>query len=247
MQPLCSYLRHIDLLAVYQQLDTYNNGFAESLGNIPKAISARLAMLLESRAESTFQILYDEQVAWEQFTPITVAAEVGDYLERDLELIEDLCSTSTPPPSSTNPTENWLERYDNFVYNAHEELGAKRWYEREALLIYQYDCLCWLNSLGLQHEALSVFEGITETIETLAITGAADRQQQIASRKAQALAEKRHLKTNEQRAIAISDWEREGSNFSSMRAFSRNCFQRYGVADFMTVYNWLRSHTKNKG
>lgn len=47
-------------------------------------------------------------------------------------------------------------------------------------------------------------------------------------------------------AAALADWENEGHKYSSMRAFARACFKRYGVTDFMTVYNWLRRHRKTK-
>ena len=56
----------------------------------------------------------------------------------------------------------------------------------------------------------------------------------------------RHLPTNQLKAAALADWAAEGHNFSSMRAFARECFKRYEVKDFTTVYNWLREHRKNK-
>jgi len=59
-------------------------------------------------------------------------------------------------------------------------------------------------------------------------------------------AQARHSATNQQKAAALADWETEGHKFSSMRAFARECFKRYGVTDFMTVYNWLREHSKPK-
>lgn len=59
-------------------------------------------------------------------------------------------------------------------------------------------------------------------------------------------AKARHFSNNQQRATALADWEAEGHNFSSMRAFARECYKRYDVTDFTTVYNWLREHRKSK-
>lgn len=53
-----------------------------------------------------------------------------------------------------------------------------------------------------------------------------------------------HRHNREMRAAALADWEAEGHKFSSMRAFARESFKKYGVRDFMTVYNWLRKHRK---
>lgn len=59
-------------------------------------------------------------------------------------------------------------------------------------------------------------------------------------------AKARHAPTNQSKAAALADWKTEGHNFSSMRAFARECFKRYGVRDYMTVYNWLREDRKAK-
>lgn len=59
-------------------------------------------------------------------------------------------------------------------------------------------------------------------------------------------AKARHAPTNQNKAAAVADWKTEGHKFSSMRAFARECFKRYEVRDYMTVYNWLREDRKAK-
>lgn len=46
------------------------------------------------------------------------------------------------------------------------------------------------------------------------------------------------------KAAAIADWKACSHEYSSMRAFARNCYKKYGVTDFTTVYNWLREHSR---
>ena len=145
---LCYYLRHIDLLAVYEQLPTYDFLDDLALANIPQSISSRLAMHFDERAESSLEHLYGRPVTWQDFAHIDVAAEVGDYIERDIEALEEICLVKAPKTSSRLATEKWLVKFNAFISGVLGTSGISDYYLIQALLIYQYDCLCWLYDRG---------------------------------------------------------------------------------------------------
>jgi len=66
------------------------------------------------------------------------------------------------------------------------------------------------------------------------------------SLQAKGAAKKKNLDNIKAKAAALADWANEGHKYSSMRAFARECFKRYGVTDFMTVYKWLLDSRKTK-
>lgn len=68
----------------------------------------------------------------------------------------------------------------------------------------------------------------------------------IKSSAARTAAYARNKETNQQRLSAVAEWEANGHEYSSMRAFARTRYKEYGVTDYMTVYNWLRDSRKSK-
>jgi hypothetical protein len=66
-------------------------------------------------------------------------------------------------------------------------------------------------------------------------------QSQAARRSANA----RHKPTNQQKAIALAEWDAYGAGVSSMAAFARARRNDFGVAE-RTLYGWIRDHCKEK-
>lgn len=243
---LCHYLRHIDLLAVYEQLSDFEIFGSESgLANIPWDISNRLAMHFEERAESSFEHLFGSTAPWQDFTKIGIAAEVGDYIERDIEALEDMCSSKAPKANARLSPEKWIEKFNNFVYDVLNTDGITDYYLIQGLLIYQYDCLCWLYSRSDFKHVLEVFEGITEATYTLSFCEMKSRQSREKSREAKGRAAIRHQETNQQKTVALAEWDANGANVSSMAAFARSRHKDFGVTE-RTLYGWVRDHRKTK-
>lgn len=106
------------------------------------------------------------------------------------------------------------------------------------------DCLV-ANHIG--HDASGALELVMSNIASATLyRETIDAAKGALSAAARRSAEARHRSNSQQRAAALADWEAEGHNFSSMRAFARECYKRYEVKDFTTVYNWVREHRKNK-
>lgn len=243
---LCEYLRHIDLLAVYEQLPDFEVfGSDSGLANVPWDISNRLAMHFEERAESTFEYLYGQPTSWREFSRIDVAAEVGDYIERDIEVLEDLCSVKAPKANSRLSPEKWIDKFNIFVLNALSIDRSSNYYLMQGLLIYQYDCLCWLYSKGKFENILEVFEGITEATYTLSFCEMKSRQALEKTLEAQERAAIRHQETNQQKAAALAEWAAYGANISSMSAFARSRHKDFGVTE-RTLYDWVRDYRKSQ-
>ncbi len=91
---LCHYLRHIDLLAVYEQLPNYEFGLVgQALANIPPQLSHTIAAYLRDLADIATMDSYG-YIDWRHMDPIEIAAAVGDLIEIELERIEG--ATGTP-------------------------------------------------------------------------------------------------------------------------------------------------------
>lgn len=238
---LCEYLRHIDLLAVYEQMPSFQMQDASPLGNIPQPLCETLAAYFVELAEIATE---DEHgIEWHRLAPLDVAVAVGDFIESELEHLT--CGTTWPALFAEEQLDpgKALQTFLSFASEANTNSGTD-YPAMACLLIYQYDALCSLYASGHHESSLEVFESIAETRESLAHCLELGGRQLQRSHEARTVAAARHREGNEQRAVALADWEAEGHKFSSMRAFARECFKRYGVTDFMTVYNWLRRARK---
>ncbi len=234
---VCYYLRHIDLYAVYEQLPAYPLG-SSSFANIPPQLCVVLALYFEELAEIAADSL-EGFPDWRNWAPCQIAAEVGDLIESELEGVE--MSTTWPAPSAEVglvPGEV-LESLLCFATEANTNRRTD-YLALLCLLVYQYDALCSIYAMGDMESALALFESIAETRETLTHCQELGARDYMRSREAKARAAVRHKETNAYRAEAIQQWNADGHQFSSMRAFARNRFKDFGVTDYMTVYNWLR-------
>lgn len=252
---LCEYLRHIDLLAVYDQLPAYEEGHKKpKFSNIPPPLCDTLAPYFEWLAVTVTE--NDRGKIWSDWEPIDVAAEVGDLIEGTIIDLEnkirrkeaelhygDYRSPAPTAGTALKPGKS-LERFLTFsaLSHTHELINSAD--AAHCLLVYQYDALCSLYKNGHFESALAVMEAIAETRETLTHFWELGTREWLKSHEARARAAVRHKETNNFRALA--DWAAEGDKFSSRRAFARECFKRYGVTDFTTVYNWIRTaHQQN--
>lgn len=236
---ICRYLRHIDLVAVYQGLDSYNFGLGTpSLANIHHAVSEALAYLLEQRAAAAIEFLYDGGVTWHELSPQDVAAEVSDLIERDIEELADWCDI--PPPVSEGLQDaEWFEQFQVFTAVAVDK-GPADYFELQALLICLHDCACWLYNRKDIEGLMTVLARIEEAASGFAYVTA---QNTAPSRQARLAANKRHEPTNDARKQALKEWEDSGALYSSKRAFARHNHKKYGVMQ-VTVERWITRHQK---
>ncbi|SFQ07805.1 hypothetical protein [Pseudomonas borbori] len=69
--------------------------------------------------------------------------------------------------------------------------------------------------------------------------------QEVISAQGKKSATARHKQTNEQKAIALNEWDARGNTYSSSAAFARFCHKKYGVTE-RTLCDWVREHRKTK-
>lgn len=238
---ICSYLRHIDLAAVYRELDSYAIGLTdEPLANIHPAISSQVAILLEMRANSTMAIFYSERSEWEKLSPIHVAAEVSDYIERDIEALAD--RWGLPPPFRNElPDAEWLEQFQHFAAMA-VGVGQADYFELQALLVCLYDCACWIYERKDIDGLMIVLAGVEEVATELAHIEA---RGYMPIMRAKAAANKRHEETNNQRSLALANWDENGAKYSSKTAFSELNHKQYDVKP-VTLLRWITQHQKTQ-
>lgn len=236
---LCEYLRHIDLLQVFEQLDGFiwrENDIA--LANIPIELSPTPAMYFEDMAETYSEEPYGSP--WREMAPIDLAAEIGDVIEADLERLAQAASTKLAGrrASPSKVTDNLSE-----LLTWAMAVDADDYWCLCSLLIYQYDTLCWLHKNGHINKAFEVFEGIATTRGAIAFILDKEVQTQRKSREASSRAAKRHEETNQRKTEAIEHWERSGKTYSGMAAFARLHCKEFGVTE-RTLYGWIREHRK---
>jgi len=154
---LCEYLQHIDLLAVYEQLPTYEPGEVKPrLANIPPQLCDNLAVHFEWLAEAVIESFPGRP--WQEWAPIDIAAAVGD-------LIEDHLDAAT---GDFDQFERSGTTIATFVSDLREWSGSDARYDYlVCLLVCQYDTLCSLYAGGDMESLLGVFESIAETRENL--------------------------------------------------------------------------------
>ncbi len=239
---ICRYLRHIDLIAAYQELNSYNLGHgAYALANIHHDLSVTVAIQLESRAVSTIELLYGSLDAWRDPHPADVAAEVSDYIERDMEELADRCGIPLPACEELTDDE-WLEQFQAFAAVAVCG-GTADYFELQALLLCLYDCACWLHGRGDIEGLMSILPMIEEAAAGIA---RALEEDAAPSRQARNAAKKRHAESNRQRELAIADWLKNGATYSSKSAFSRLKCKEYDVLP-TTLLRWITAHQQATG
>ncbi len=238
---ICSYLRHIDITAVYRDIfssDTIpDNG---SLANIHPAIYPQAAILFELRADSVMEGFYSERSKWINLNPIYIAAEVSDYIEADIESLADQYNMMPPICTGLSDVE-WLEQFQSFAAVAVGG-GKAGYFELQALMICLYDCACWLYERRDIDGLMIVLAGVEEVATELAHIEALDS---MPSRQARGAAFKRHEETNNQRVLALANWDENGSKYSSKTAFSERNHKQYDVKP-VTLLRWITQHQKKQ-
>ena len=238
---ICSYLRHIDITSVYRDVfssDTIpDNG---SLANIHPAIYPQAAILFELRADSVMGIFYSEKSKWVNLNPILIAAEVSDYIEADIESLADQYNLIPPICTDLSDAE-WLEQFQSFAVVT--VFGGKAdYFELQALMICLYDCACWLYERRDIDELMEVLARVEEVANQLAHIEALNC---MPSRQARSAARKRHEETNNQRAVALANWDENGAKYSNKTAFSELNHKQYGVKP-VTLIRWISQHQKTQ-
>lgn len=250
---LCYYLRHIDLRAVYEQLPTYEPGAVKpKLANIPPQLCDTLAPYFIEMAEAAFDFEWLKN--WRDLEPVCVAAEVGDLIESALESLEHEIERETaecewrtaisPPLADTqlNPGES-LEAFLGFASQAQDLVPT--YGPMVCLLIYQYDALCSMYQAGQFESALSVFEAIAETRQTLTHCEERHSRDWRTSHEARERAALRHAPTNQQKAAVLTEWEATSSDYESRADFARIIGKRDRIKE-RTLYDWIAAHEKSK-
>nr|WP_286948733.1 hypothetical protein [Pseudomonas sp. UBA6718] len=239
---LCEYLRHIDLLAVYEQLDDFKEGRLLSLANIPLSLSDALADLLEVRAEATIEHIYGH-ASWREFAPCDVAAEVADYIERDIEALGEQLPPDATPANRRLPPQKWIRHFGMFTACA-VTIDKPDYWQMHSLLICQYDCACWLYKRKNYDRAMSVLGDYFGAVGVASALTYCDMKSRRTDQHRTAAAA-RHQETNQQRDAAVVEWEAHGAKVSSMAAFARSRHKDFGVTE-RTLYGWIRDHRKAK-
>lgn len=249
---LCYYLRHIDLRAVYEQLPTYEPGAVKPrLANIPPQLCDTLAPYFIEMAQAAFD--FERAKSWRDLEPVFMAAEVGDLIESELEGLECEIERDTAkyewgkaisaPLADAPLTPRTLEVFLGFADQAQDLVPA--YAPMVCLLIYQYDALCSLYKAGNFESALSVFEAIAVTRETLTHCEERHSRDWRKSHEARERAALRHAPTNQQKAAALTEWDATSSDYESRADFVRIIGKRDGIKE-RTLYAWIAAHEKSK-
>jgi hypothetical protein len=249
---LCYYLRHIDLRAVYEQLPTYEPGAVKpQLANIPPQLCDTLAPYFLEIAEAAFD--FEWAKSWRDLEPVFMAAEVGDLIEHELEGLECEIEHDTAKyewgkaisaPLADAPLNPMaLEAFLGFSSQAQDL--APTYTPMVCLLIYQYDALCSLYKSDNFESALSVFEAIAVTRETLTHCEERHSHECRTSHEARERAALRHAPTNQQKAAALTEWDATSTDYESRADFARIIGKRDGIKE-RTLYEWIAAHEKTK-
>ncbi len=243
---LCQYLRHIDLLAVYDQLPDYTPSYwgdGDLLANIQPQFRDTLAECFEVVAEVVESDL--NIPSWQEMSPIDLAAEVGDFVEQSIELLDGGKGHLLPSPEDSD--RDILEKFSDLILTT--TYGKADFWLLNGLLIYQYDYLCWLCHKKAFNEAFEMCEIIATTrcqIQGLVTIGIDEhRKTRAATRRAKMLAEKRHAPTNTIKSKLLAEWDETSGAYESRSDFCRIIAQREGVI-YRTLYSWVSRHEKEK-
>lgn len=239
---ICSYLRHIDITAVYRDIFSSDAWPPDdgTLANIHPKIYWQASMLLEMRADSTMENFYSEKSRWINLHPECIAAEVSDYIEADIDSLASQYNMIAPLCTELSDAE-WLKQFQNFAELA--ACGDKvDYFEMEALMLCLYDCACWLYERRDMDGLMAVLSRVEQVSGRLAHIEGEDFKSCIQARRA---ASKRHEETNKQRALALARWDEDGAKYSSKTAFSELNHKQYDVKP-VTLLRWITKHQKTQ-
>lgn len=239
---LCRYLKHINILEVYEQLEEYNPYESGSgLANIQDQFCDTLARCFEDLASVASALLAEP---WETMKPIEIAAVVGDLIEHSIELLyngsgEDL------PETGDSIRETLDSLYGLILTESYISAGI---WELNSLVVYQYDFLCWLYANNHIAEAFEVCELISGTrgqIQHIEALGLQEHRGAVkATQRAQELAKKRHAPTNKLKDELLEEWATTGNQYESRADFCRIVGRRSGVLE-RTLSVWIARHEKS--
>ncbi|MBF8792085.1 hypothetical protein IRZ70_04650 [Pseudomonas monteilii] len=238
---LCAYFRCIDLEGVYRDLEAFSAYEIHKLSNIPDQFADTLQTVFEDLADVTCQ----DNEAWKNLEPIELAAEVGDVIEGDLERLAIAASISLPGPrASASKTIESLT-----ALSIHASFGDFDYWQKNSLLAYQYDILCWLYSKKKFAEAFEVYELLLRTFGELsakyALNLAFHEQNEIASNIARERAQKRHASTNKKKTELLDEWSRTGAEYKSRADFCRIVSRRDGMKE-RTLQEWIQAYERER-
>lgn len=234
---ICSYLHHIDITAVYREI--YQTHCAhERFSNIHPAIYEQAAILFELRAESVMEGFYSEKSTWMNLDPAYIAAEVSDYIEADIEALFERCNKTLPIYTELSDAE-WFDQLQVLAALAFG-VGDADYFELQALMLCLYDCACWLHERRDIDALMEVLARVEETASQIAHI---ELLNDIPTIQARSAAEKRHKDTNNQRALALADWNENGAKYSTKTAFAERNHRKYSVKQ-ITLMRWITQHQK---
>ncbi|VVP52987.1 hypothetical protein [Pseudomonas fluorescens] len=242
-------LRYIDLLAVYKQLDSYDPYLAPEscLANIPLQLSETLSWELCEIAAMVIDDLFDSP--FKDSHPADVAAEVEEFISGAISFLDEdnRAPFNEEDEEHEDSTSETLDKF-SFLHVTDAFMSADYW-QITALLIYQYDYLCWLYQQNSYEDALQLFVAITATkcrLQELLSEGIIEKNgERSASERARKLAEKRHAPTNEIKERLLKEWDTTFSEYPSRADFSGIVARREGIKE-RTLYVWIGAHEKNK-
>lgn len=240
---LCRYVRYIDLLKVYEQLEDYNphSGESQGLSNIPEQFCETLAACFEDSAEMVSTLLAEP---WENMKPIEVAAIVGDLIEHFVELLHN--DSGQEWPDHEDSVRETVDKLSGLVLT--EAYTSACSWELNFLVVYQYDHLCQLWADNNISEAFEVYEIIARTrgqIQHIAALGFQEhRGAAAATKRAQELAKKRHAPTNKLKEELLEEWASTSNEYKSRADFCRIVGRRSGVLE-RTLSGWIAKHERN--
>jgi hypothetical protein len=240
LSKLCHYIRHIDLLTVYEQLQDGEQYWYEGAAsaNIPTQFRETLAVYFHSAADSVASMFHRP---WSEVPSIDLAAEVGDLIENSLEKLSQC--TGQPLPDPAEPKNVTIDKFVNLSRSAlNVEAGDDR---LEGLLICQYDFLCFLYDTKAFDEAFEMCELIAETRCKINNDWVSSYRRARASNQARDLATKKHSSSNELKAALLAEWDSSGAEYKSRADFSRVIGKRDGVIA-RTLDEWIAKHQKSK-
>ncbi|MGG5283148.1 hypothetical protein ACQZ2G_03965 [Pseudomonas viridiflava] len=267
MSKICHYLRHIDLKAVYEQLQDYTPSwdFESPLANIQLLFRDNLAEYFDGIAEAVFDDLFGK--GWEEFRPVDVAIEVGDFIENSLDELATKYAFEAgrfkeDPDEDTDadadadagflprPDESVREALDTFWnMTLTKTYDSADYWQLSGLLIYQYDYLCWLYEKGAFSEAFEMFEFIARTrckIQNIISVGFDKKYSSAAaSQRAKKAATQRHAPSNEIKAKLLAEWDKDSGEYKSRADFCRVVGRISGIKE-RTLGEWIAKHEKSK-
>lgn len=148
------------------------------------------------------------------------------------------------------------EKYNKFTEQLAQELLSDCAPEHIAVIAAQH--MMYADCLSQSLDELRKLRHVSGELGTLKLEQAEARYDALTRKWAQytaialaayrkkiggAGAKARHAETNQQKTIALAEWDANGANFSSMTAFARIRHKAFGVTE-RTLYNWVKDHRK---